>query len=791
MDYDINFTNPLNPRGSKLTVKAGLVNSTLTSLNLVGKNAPGYGSAFAENFLHLLENFAGPTQPTVGKSVVGQLWYDSRYNQLMVFDGQNYVPAGNVIKSYNAPTNKTTGDVWIDLTNKQMKFWSGSGWVLVGPQFSEGLNTGSVIETIKDTLNSDRTIIRLVVGGETIGILSKDKFTPKIVIEGFLEINPGITVSSKTLVSGVTNKLWGIAEKASALLVGNVTVDSTKFLRSDVVGTTNYGLIIRSNSGLTLGDSASSSLTLNANGELQIENKIDGSSISFNTKTNTVSNNVLTLQGNKIGINNSVPIENLDIKGTVKISPTAGSVVGLKLVDATDVAPNTSVTNLTGSFTTIGGVSIAKKLFVGSETTLNAKATTESIVPTTTSSFNLGDKDRKWKSLYVSSIEADSIKVTTLSNIQDLGRGSVAESATKLLAPTTFKITGEIKTKTTGTVSFDGSTGGTEKTFDVEIDPAFLYMKNELNSLSEAPSDLFLVYQSNTLKKTTRASLFARVATVPIGSILPFAGSSLPIGYLLCDGAEILRSKYPDLYSVIGNTYGIGPLQGTGTFRLPDLRGRFPLGVDTMNNGIEVPKASTQISGLSGVIVSTATTTTITAMNKTTGLLVGMTLLKVTGTGAFGGTTVIDSISIDESFITITSTTANTEGSINFVAITVESYESTVGSSANRITNVSGDILGGEGGTESKLLVLDNLPEHTHDLQSVNNTQFSAVINPSTSVAQSQSGVIYNQSVPPFTSTGALLNNSGGISSATLGQRFDVLNPYLTINYIIFTGNFD
>ena len=557
MAYTINFTNPSNPRGSSLTLTDGLVNSTLTSLNLVGKNAPGYGSAFAENFLHLLENFAGPTQPTTGKSVVGQLWYDSSNTQLKVFDGQNYVPAGNVIKSYTAPTNKTTGDVWVDLTNKQMKFWSGSAWVLVGPQFSEGLNTGPVIEKVLDTLNSEHTIIRLVVSGETIAILSKDKFTPKITIEGFSEINPGIIVSNKTLVSGVTNKLWGIAEKASALLVGNVTVDSSKFLRSDVVGTTNYGLTIRSNSGLTLGDSASSSLTLNANGELIVENRIDGSSISFYTKTNTVSNSVLTLQGNKIGINNSVPIENLDIVGTVKIKSPTGS-VGLKLDNETDVATNTSVTNLTGSFTTTGGISIAKKLFVGSETTLNSTATTKSIVPTTTTSFNLGDTNKKWQTLYVSNIVADSITVTT-SNITNLGIGSVAESATKLLSPTIFSITGDVKTTTGGTVSFDGATGGTAKSFTVEIDPEFLYNKSELTSLAEDSGDLFLVYQSNTLKKTTRASLFARVATVPIGSIFPFAGSSPPIGYLLCDGAEILRSEYADLYSVIGNIYVNGP----------------------------------------------------------------------------------------------------------------------------------------------------------------------------------------------------------------------------------------
>jgi hypothetical protein len=50
-------------------------NNTSTSVNLVGKNYAGYGQLIAENFLHLLENFASPTAPIT--AVEGQLWYDT------------------------------------------------------------------------------------------------------------------------------------------------------------------------------------------------------------------------------------------------------------------------------------------------------------------------------------------------------------------------------------------------------------------------------------------------------------------------------------------------------------------------------------------------------------------------------------------------------------------------------------------------------------------------------------------------------------------------------------------
>jgi microcystin-dependent protein len=67
---------------------------------------------------------------------------------------------------------------------------------------------------------------------------------------------------------------------------------------------------------------------------------------------------------------------------------------------------------------------------------------------------------------------------------------------------------------------------------------------------------------------------------------MPFAGTVVPLGYLLCDGSEQLISTYPELFAIIQYNYkSISLLTGTGTFALPDLRGRFPLGRDDMSNG--------------------------------------------------------------------------------------------------------------------------------------------------------------------------------------------------------------
>lgn len=63
----------------------------------------------------------------------------------------------------------------------------------------------------------------------------------------------------------------------------------------------------------------------------------------------------------------------------------------------------------------------------------------------------------------------------------------------------------------------------------------------------------------------------------PAGIVFPFAGSTAPQGYLLCDGSAVSRTDYADLFTAIGTTYGAG--DGSTTFNVPDLSGRVVIGV--------------------------------------------------------------------------------------------------------------------------------------------------------------------------------------------------------------------
>ena len=61
---------------------------------------------------------------------------------------------------------------------------------------------------------------------------------------------------------------------------------------------------------------------------------------------------------------------------------------------------------------------------------------------------------------------------------------------------------------------------------------------------------------------------------VPTGTVVSFAGHNAPTGWLLCDGTQYSSSSYPTLYAIIGTTYG----GASGSFRVPDLRGKMPVG---------------------------------------------------------------------------------------------------------------------------------------------------------------------------------------------------------------------
>lgn len=92
------------------------------------------------------------------------------------------------------------------------------------------------------------------------------------------------------------------------------------------------------------------------------------------------------------------------------------------------------------------------------------------------------------------------------------------------------------------------------------------------------------------------------IAEVPTGTILDFAGSTAPLGYLVCDGGPVSRTTYAALFAVIGTIWGAG--NGSTTFNVPDLRRRVGMGA----GGVQLAGPGISLGNAGGQELSTIDT---------------------------------------------------------------------------------------------------------------------------------------------------------------------------------------
>lgn len=86
------------------------------------------------------------------------------------------------------------------------------------------------------------------------------------------------------------------------------------------------------------------------------------------------------------------------------------------------------------------------------------------------------------------------------------------------------------------------------------------------------------------------------------GDLKHTAVATAPAGWLVCDGSDVSRTVYADLFAAIGTAYGAG--DGTTTFNLPDLRGRVLAGLDDMGTGSANVVTDVQADNLGGLFGS-------------------------------------------------------------------------------------------------------------------------------------------------------------------------------------------
>ena len=250
---------------------------------------------------------------------------------------------------------------------------------------------------------------------------------------------------------------------------------------------------------------------------------------------------------------------------------------------------------------------------------------------------------------------------------------------------------------------------------------------------------------------------------IPLGSIMPFAGASVPAGWLLCDGADFDPGTFPKLAAAIGATFGS---------KVPDLRGRFALGADpgralgatggsaTINKVVEhthsvsgsVAVSVSQDPGL-GVTVSGATASNpgiginASAVSEQAGHFHGLGDTNLGGSHDHSG--VVTNVT--------TSDNTNTSG----------------GGSLTRVSSIS--VSKGSTGTV-------NSHSHGNIGTAIGETTHGHAVNGSTGPHDHAFSASGATGVHGHTASGSL---SGASAASTGDATVDVLNPFLAINYII------
>lgn len=275
MPYIVNTYN-----GQQIAlVPDGTIDQT-TDLKLIGRNYAGFGEILNENLVHLLESFAGATQPP--KPVAGQVWFDSANKVLKFWDGSQYRIAGGAETGRTAPTGLAKGDFWWEEQGEQLYVFNGEDFILIGPESAGGEGVSQVgIRILKDTLGNDRTVIAFTVQDQVINLVSKDEFTIDSSINpitGFSAIKKGLNLASKITYPGM--RYWGTAEDADNLggiPASQYVLNSGLQQFSDVVSFLN-------DNGITLGAGGDLKLHITNGDEVNVTNQV-GNDIKFNVNT--------------------------------------------------------------------------------------------------------------------------------------------------------------------------------------------------------------------------------------------------------------------------------------------------------------------------------------------------------------------------------------------------------------------------------------------------------------------------------------------------------------------------
>lgn len=129
------------------TIQDGTINTTSTSLGLIGRNAAGYGQIQDTNFVKMLENFAGSNPPT--NPLKGQFWYNTVNNTMNICPADGTTNAGDWIAVATATSggSATLGNITV----------TGSETIGANLTVANNISTANII-AINATISANTTM---------------------------------------------------------------------------------------------------------------------------------------------------------------------------------------------------------------------------------------------------------------------------------------------------------------------------------------------------------------------------------------------------------------------------------------------------------------------------------------------------------------------------------------------------------------------------------------------------------------------------------------------------------
>ena len=341
------------------TVADNSIDTSSTSVTLIGKNYVGYGQKANENLVYILENFAKTSAPTA--PLTGQLWYDTSTNDLKIYNGSSFVQA--IKTTANLAVTNLTASGTANITGNANVGNLGTATAIITTGNITTINSGLLQNGNSNvTVAANGNVSINAVGGQRLVLTSTGaNITGTANISGNANVG---NLGTAGLITATGNVSGGNLTTSGALSVtGNANVGNlgtaTAIITTGNITTINSGLLQNGNSNVSI--TANGNVSINAVGGTRLVLTSTGANI---TGTANISGNanvgnlgtgtVIATTGNITTVNSGL-LQN----GNSNVSIAANSNVGISVTGTSNVLVVTSTgANIAGTLNAIGNANV-------------------------------------------------------------------------------------------------------------------------------------------------------------------------------------------------------------------------------------------------------------------------------------------------------------------------------------------------------------------------------------------------------------------------------------------------